>query len=117
MNSHQGSLQLQRARREGAKFRVVQDGGVLLDAPHRFPMDLLTELKRHREYVASALRDEAEFKAALRSFSPTLCSTFVDRATGLEGWLRGATRHGLIIDFGPGTPRLTLDPREVSLAH
>jgi len=115
MNSHQGSLLLQRARREGAKLRVAQDGGVLLDAPHRFPMDLLTELKRHREDIASALRDEAEFEAALRPFLPTLRSGVIDLATGRTGWLWGATGHGLIIDFGQGTPLLTLDPREVCL--
>jgi hypothetical protein len=115
MNSHRGSSLLQRARREGARLRVAQDGGVLLDAPHLFPMDLLTELKRYREDVANALRDEAEFEDALRSFLPKLRSCVVDRATGRTGRLWGATRHGLIIDFGQGTPLLTLDPREVCL--
>jgi hypothetical protein len=39
----------------------------------------------------------------------------VNRKSGAEGRLWGATRHGLIIDFGHGAPLLTLDLREVSL--
>jgi hypothetical protein len=115
MNSQQGSRLVQRTRREGAELRVNQDGGVLLGAPHHFPMDLLTYLKRYCEEVANAFKDGAEFEAAPRSDLPTLFSTFVDRATGRQGWFWGATRHGLIINFGPGSPLLTLDLREVSL--
>jgi len=78
-------------------------------------MDLLTELKQHRDDVATALREEAEFDAALPSFLPTLRLSVLDKATGRTGRVWGATRHGVIIDFGHGTPLLTLDPRDVGL--
>lgn len=104
---------IHRARLEGAVLSLGSEGKVLLDLPNTFPVDLLDDLRSHRDDVAAALRDQAEEEAALRDWLPKFGSPVRDRATGRTGTLWGATKHGLIVDFGPGAPLLTLDPRSV----
>lgn len=107
---------MERARFEGARLLMGAHGAVVLDSPGDFPEELLHELKLGREAVAAALREEAEFEAALRSWLPAYGSPAVDRSTGRTGLLWGATARGLIVDFGAGAPLLTMDPRDVRRA-
>lgn len=104
---------ISRARVQGASFGLNDEARVVLDVPERFPSSLLAELRAQRDVVAAALEDEAENEEALRKWFPNYGAQVLDRETGRTGRLWGATKRGLIVDFGPGTPLLTLDPRAV----
>ncbi|MBV6457226.1 MAG: hypothetical protein HONBIEJF_00333 [Fimbriimonadaceae bacterium] len=104
---------IHRARIEGAHLKLGPDGKILLDFPERFPLSLLAELRTQRDAVAAVLQDEADEETALRRWFPNYGVPVFDRKTGRSGKVWGATKHGLIVDFGLGTPLLTLDPREV----
>ncbi len=115
MKSTNGERLVHQARYAGVSLRIKEGGVIGLTTAHPIPSELLDDLKRNRDAVLSALRDEAEFEKALTKWLPSLGSAVKDTATGRVGRVWGATRHGLIVDYGPGAPLLTLDPRQVTL--
>ncbi len=113
MKPTNGERLVRQARNAGATLRIKEGEVIGLTSVRPVPSELLDDLKRNRDAVLSALRDEAEFEKALTKWLPSLGSAVKDVATGRVGRIWGATRHGLIVDYGPGAPLLTLDPRDL----
>ncbi len=115
MKSRLGQWLLAQARVRGARFELTADGQIDADLPDRFPEELLAQIKAGRESVLAALKEEAGFRSALAQICPGLGTPVVHLPSGETGRIWGISPHGVTVDFGPGRPIKTLDPRTVSL--
>ncbi len=117
MKGRPGQWLLAQARVRGARFELTADGQIDADLPDRFPEDLLAQLKEGRDSVLAALKEEAEFRSALAQVCPGLGTPVVHLPSGETGHIWGISPHGVNVDFGPGRPIKTLDPRKVRMVE